>query len=322
LKPAFGIRLALIALLLGSVTACQRRSAAARYLYVVTCDASVYKYDTVENRREASYDLSQAPGAQQFIPADHGGLNGCLAYQAEFDPAASVFYIVAASQARVKPDGTPDGTKDYRVLGFSVPAIGLVKNMPAGSNLTDPPHLELGSDSALKLTPAAEWRPPTDIDVSTFAPNREKLFNQIIDRSGDRALLRIFVADPKELSLAVADTKSKTVVRLQSPPPATALRAHLAPGGEAVLIEATAVAGDPTKTGRLALFDANTGSLLEEISDPRVRDQYFLAISPNGRAVYHTGDAYSFVDLKRSFPATPVGHVLDSSNPAIFFADR
>jgi hypothetical protein len=318
LKRAFGIGLALIAFLLGSLTACQRRKTAARYLYVATCDASVYKLDTVENRQEASYDLSQAPGAQQIIPAYRGGLDGCLAYQAEFDAAASVFYIVAASEARMKPDGS----KDYRVLGFSVPAMGLVKNVPAGSNLTHPPHLELGSDSALKLTPAAEWRPPTDIDVSTFAPNREKLFNQIIDRSGDRALLRIFVADPKELSLAVADTKSKTVVRLQSPPPATAFRAHLAPGGEAVLIEATAGAGDPTKTGRLALFDANTGSLLEEITDPRVRDQYFLAISPNGRAVYHTGDAYSFVDLKRSFPATPVGHVLDSEYPAIFFADR
>jgi hypothetical protein len=78
--------------------------------------------------------------------------------------------------------------------------------------------------------------------------------------------------------------------------------------------------GGPAKTGELALFDAGNGHELEEISAPNVRDQYFLAISPNGRAIYHSGVDYSFVDLKRPFSDTPVVRVSDSNSAAVFFA--
>jgi hypothetical protein len=307
-----------VAILVAVATGCQTQAAAPRYLYVVTCDARVDKLDTIARRKMASYDLAQASGEQHLIPSAAGSFDGCLAYQAQPDPAASAFYVLAPVQAAIKPDGT----REYRILGFSIPAIQLIKNMPAGSNLTDPPHLDLGPGGVPRTVPATEWRPQTDIDLSTFAPARAKLGNQIIESSGDRALLRIFTADPKELKLAVANTKSNTIATLESPPPTTALNAHLSPGGDVVMIEVTEGAGQPKKTGRLVLFDANTGKQVQEVSDPIARDQHFLAISPSGKAIYHSGETYSFVGLKRDFATTPVIHALDSNYPAVFFADR
>jgi hypothetical protein len=310
--------LAPVAILMAVAAACHTQATTPRYLYVVTCDARVDKLDTIAGRKMASYDLAQDSEAKQLIPSAAGGFDGCLAYPAQLDAAASAFYFVTPVQALAKPDGT----RDYRVLGFSIPAIQLVKNMPAGSSLTDPPHLEISPGGLPRTLPNSEWRPPTDIDLSTFAPNRAKLGNQIIESSGDRALLRIFTADPKDLMLAIANTKSKTIATLQSLPPTTALNAHLSPGGDAVLIEVTDRAGQPKKTGRLVLFDANTGGQIQEISDPIARDQYFLAISPSGKAIYHSGETYSFVALNRAFATGPVIHALDSSYPAIFFANR
>ena len=52
------------------------------------------------------------------------------------------------------------------------------------------------------------------------------------------------------------------------------------------------------------------------------RDQYFLTISPSGQAIYHSGETYSFVGLKRNFGTQTVMHVLDPSYPSVFFADR
>jgi hypothetical protein len=306
------------AILLAVATGCQTQAAAPRYLYVVTCDARVDKLDTVAGRKMASYDLAKASGEQHLIPSAEAGMDGCLAYQAQFDAAVSAFYLVAPVQASIKPDGT----KDYRILSFSIPAIQLAKSMPAGSNLTDPPHLELSSGGVPRTLAASEWRPPTEIDLSTFAPSHERLGNQIIESSGDRALLRLFTADPKELMLAVANTKSKTIAKLQSTPPTTARNAHLSPGGDVVLTEVTEGAGQPKKTGRLVLFDANTGRQIQEVSDPAARDQYFLTVSPSGQAIYHSGETYSFVGLKGNFGTQAVIHVLDSSYPSVFFADR
>lgn len=299
-------------------TACHTPAATPPYLYVVTCDARVDKLDTIAGRKLASYDLAQDSDAKQLLPTAAGGFDGCLAYQAQMDIEASTFYFVSPVQALSKPDGT----RDYRVLGFSIPAIRLVKNMPAGSSPADPPHLDITPGGVPRTLPNSEWHPSTDIDISTFAPNREKLGNQIIESSGDRALLRIFTANPNELMLAIANTKSKTIATLQSIPPTTALNAHLSPDGDAVMIEVTESAGQPKKTGRLVLFDANTGGQVQEISDSIVRDQYFLAISPSGKAIYHSGESYSFVALKRAFAIGAVTHALDSSYPAIFFANR
>ena len=73
------------------------------------------------------------------------------------------------------------------------------------------------------------------------------------------------------------------------------------------------------KTGKLALFDAKTGTLLKDATGDHVRDQNFLAIAPNGKAVYYTGESYSFVDLGLVFGSQEVAHPLDGNRPAVFF---
>ena len=47
----------------------------------------------------------------------------------------------------------------------------------------------------------------------------------------------------------------------------------------------------------------------------------FLAFSPNGKAVYSSGEEYVFVPLGRTFPAVSVSRRLASSASNLFFAD-
>jgi hypothetical protein len=315
LRPAPGARWGWLAVLLAAGTACQPEPPVPRYLYVVTCDARVDKLDTSAARKEASYDLA-ASALSAILPAGNQSIDGCLAYHPVFDTGGALLYFVSPTQTQANPDGT----RDYRVLGFSVPSMKLVKNLPAGAHQSEAPHLELAPDRSLRVVPAKEWRAATEIDLTAYGPTHEALPNQIIESSGDRTLLRTFAATPEELRLAVADTKAKTLVWLKSPPPTTALLAHLAPGGDVVMIEVTEAGKATEKTGTLALFDSNTGASLEERAAGRARSQYFLAISPDGKGVYHSGEDYSFIDLKRTFSSQSVAHPLDPNRPAAFFA--
>jgi hypothetical protein len=287
--------LGLIALFL-AVGACQNKAELPRYAYVVTCDARADRLDTVENRKTGSFDLTAASGGA--VPSGAGGFDGCLTSAAQYDGKAKTFSVVAAVQAMNKPDGS----KDYRLIAFSLPDVNMVK---MGSPVAAPAP---GTD-------------PSSLDLSGFGPNHEKAGNQVIERSGNRVLLRIFASDPATLELAVADTKAKTVTTLQGVGPATALGAHLAPGGGAVLVEAAAAAGSATKTGELRLFDAATGHVTGQVSDAHVRDEYFLAIAPTGKVIYHSGEDYAFIDLKQTFGTDLVIHVLDTNYPSVFFAN-
>jgi hypothetical protein len=252
---------------------------------------------------------------KELLPAGNQAIDGCLAYHPVFDSADGTVYLVAPTA----PGAKADGTRDYRILGFSVPDMKLVKTLPAPSNQSEAPYLELAPDRSPRAVPATEWRAVTALSLTDFAPNHEALPNQIIESSGDRMLLRIFAESPTELRLAVADAKAKTIVRLKSPPPATVPRAHLSPGGDIVLIEISEAGKVTEKTGKLALIDANTGTLLREMAGDHVRDQNFLAIAPNGKAVYYKGESYSFVDLGRTFGSQEVSHPLDADRPAVFF---
>lgn len=304
-----------LAVVLTAGTACRREPPTPHYLYVVTCDARVDKLDTTAARKDASYDLA-ASALREILPAGNQAIDGCLAYHPVFDPEGALLYFVSPIQAHADPNGT----RDYRVLGFSVPSMKLVKNLPVRANQTEAPHVELAPDRSPRIVPAMEWHDATEIDFAAYGPTHEALPNQIIERSGDRILLRTFAASPEELRLAVANIRTKTVVWLKSPPPTTALLAHLAPGGDVVVIEVTEAGKASAKTGTLALFDSDTGASLQEIADGRARSQYFLAISPDGKGVYHAGENYSFVDLKRTFSSHSVAHPLDPNRPAAFFA--
>lgn len=279
--------------------------ATGRYLYVLNCEAQLDKLDTVTGRKVTSYDLAKRT---PLVPKIVGSLDGCLAYQVRYDAATALFYTVVPKQVQSKADGT----KDYRVLAFTVPLIRFAKQLPGGKDLAEPPLLD-------DLVRGPVVRPDSTrlakLDVSTLAAENRQTQNQVLESSGDSFLLRLFTADPQELVLAVADTRAKRLTRLQAVPATTALKVHLAPGGGYVLVEESG-------TDRLAIFDAKTGLKVKEVTGAGVGAQYFLAIAPNGKAVYHSGDMFRFVNLGLRLPSVPVWPSTGMEVPGVFFADR
>jgi len=310
----------LVAVLLFGSSACYPQTTTGRYLYVVGCGAQVDKLDTSAERKSDVYDLTQRTGRRQLIPSVKGALDGCLAYQAAYDSAVSIFYTVVPVEAEPKPGGK----KDYRVLGFSVPDLQLVKEMPGGENLDDPPHLEIGKGERVEVLKAGEWSPRTDMDLSPYAPDEKQIPNQILEISGERVLLRIFTASQSELVLAVADRKSNTLVRLEGISTTVVSNVHLAPGGADVLIEEMEKDGGSrlAKNGKVALYDSKTGKRVKDFSDPHIKDLYFLAISPTGKAIYHSGETYWFIDIGRKFVPDAVTRPISAGYPGLFFADK
>ncbi len=290
---------------------------AGRFLYVISCDARVDKLDTITGRKVETYDLAKRTGKASLIPTVQGTMDSCLASQAVYDRATSSFSTVVP----VTNEAKADGTKDYRVLRFSVPGLELVKQESAGESLDAPPHLELQSGS-LKILRASDWTPQANLDLSTYGPDKLRIPNQILESSGDRFLLRLFTADDKALVLAVADRKGKNLVRLQGLPTTVAPSAHLAPGGSYVLVEETGTGEKPEKAGRLVLIDALSGKVRKQFSDAHIKDLYFLAISPTGRVVYHASDNYWFLDLGTTFAFVPVSRPISTEYPPLFFASK
>jgi len=288
-----------------------------RFLYVISCDARVDKLDTVAGSTVKTYDLAKRSGKESLIPVVQGAFDSCLASQAAYDSEASVF----STAVPVSNEPKGDGTKDYRVLSFSVPGMELVKQQRGGESLDAPPHLELQSGT-LKVLKPSDWLPQTSLDLSAYGPDKTRTPNQILESSGDRVLLRLFTADDKQLVLALADRKTQKLVRLQGVPTTVAPGAHIVPGGGHVLIEETLAGEKPDKTGRLALFDGSTGRAQKELNEPEIKDFYFLAVSPTGRVIYHSNDNYRFVDLKMKFADASVNRPISKGYPAFFFADK
>lgn len=146
------------------------------------------------------------------------------------------------------------------------------------------------------------------------------LRNEIVETSGDAVLLRVFDPDQVTLTFAVADSKRKTLVRLQGLVPTLAGFAHLAPGGSAVYVEeATGTIKASVKDGKAFLYDAATGRRSREIEDPRIPSLYFLSITPMGQVVYFGNERYSTVNLRLRF-STDVVRTSHSKAPAYFVA--
>ena len=91
----------------------------------------------------------------------------------------------------------------------------------------------------------------------------------------------------------------------------------------AVLVEA--MAGDstsPERSGSLALYDAATGRVVKSVTDSRTKSLSFLALSPDGRVIYHANDRYVLVDLGVRFGTGAVLRPVPAGRPGVFFAVR
>jgi hypothetical protein len=290
---------------------------AGRYLYEVTCDAQVERFDTVERKKTGEYNLATRPGVQGLIPRSVGVLEVCLAGDTVFDPAASAFHTVVPT----RPEQSAAGTLSYRVLSFSVPGLALTGQAPAGHELTYPPALELTAARLRIVPPDEPW--VTDVDLSKFAPDRRALPNRILESSGGRTLLNL--SEKNSSVFAVADRSAQKLVRLENPPNTNHNGVHLSPGGMSVLVEELKGA-DPgaPRTGRLVVHDARTGRIVKELFEPRILDLFYRGIAPTGVAFYQTMEHVEFVDLGMTFPAEAVvvARRADRVGTAIFFADR
>jgi hypothetical protein len=309
----------LLSLILFGAEACVHpRPTAGRFFYEVSCEARLDRFDTVIQQKTSTYELAKRTGNIPLIPEMSGPLEVCLANRTVFDAEASVFYTLVPSQARMRDDGT----MNYEVLAFSIPGIALVKHMAAGENLERPLYLELSPQGDLRMIRTQTLR--TTEDLSTFGPDHQDLSNTIVEMSGGHALLRV-VGINGEPTIAVANEASKTLVRLRGAPRTTERNVHLTPGGTHVLVEeAIAIGSKVSKTGRLWLYDADTGLIVNSFSDPHIEKLYFRSISPNGRVLYDLLDAYWFLDLHRTFRAEVVTQSPDGDfpQPFLFFSDK
>ncbi|MGO4872104.1 MAG: hypothetical protein ACLPGW_16110 [Roseiarcus sp.] len=287
-----------------------------RYLYVVGCGARVDKLDVAEGHKVASFDLAAAAKA---IPSGPGPLDGCLANQAVYDSKSSIFYTVVPLQAETKPNDA----KDYRVLGFSIPALKLVYSQPAGDDLKDAPRIEASPAGGVKIVATPNPGPPLYLDLSAFESEMGPLGNQILEVSDGRFLLRLHMFNRKEWGFAVVDPTAHKLVVLKDLPAMTAPQAHLTPGGGAVLVLAsTGARSFFQSTGNLTLFDATTGLALRRISDSRIKTMYFLAIAPTGKAIFHSDENYRFIDLGAKYPGEPAMPPSGYTLLPQFYADR
>ncbi len=294
-----------VALIADPVVAAARPSSP-RTFYLAGCGGQVATVDTVTGR---SRTVDLLPRLQ--IAPVHGApgatFDGCLLNQAVYVAKSKLFYTVVPDTAT-----TPGyGTTHYRVLGISVPGLrvgGVVKRLASEGEV---PRIAAGPGGVI-VAPD----PATALDLAAFDRDRAT-GNQIIETSGSTALIRLFTGDDR-LVLGVADTATRKVVRLRNVIPTTALNVHLAPGGGQVYVEAVDRAHDKAvKTGTAATYDARAGVKLRTLTDPRIARLAFVAISPNGKAIYAANEATALIDLGARFTADPVTSATPSAS---FFA--
>jgi hypothetical protein len=290
---------------------------AGRYLYEVTCQADVERFDTVEKKKAGEYNLATRPGAEGLIPISVGVLEVCLAGSTVFDPVRSVFYTVVPTRLQQ----SASGTLSYRILSFSVPGLVMIGQEPVRNEQNDAPELDLAA-GRVRIVPSDEpWA--TYQDLSEFAPDRHAVPNRILESSGGRMLLNL--SETGANVFAVADRSSKILVRLRNPPVTDQNGIHLSPGGAFVLVEELkAPDSHAPRTGRLVIHDAQSGGLVKELFAPRIIGSFFRGIAPTGVALYENMESHEFVNLGMSFPADAVLRAprADLTGPAVFFADR
>lgn len=312
---------ALIALLALLAAACTQRQdpASERFLYVVNCVASVDKLDTQEGKRIATFNLAERSALVPLLASAASGLDGCIAERVAHDVAAKQVHVVVPTQTRL----SANGSRDFQLLTFALPDWAFVSAQLAGNGLEDAPYLQRSADGALRVQPARDWTAVTEIDLREYKGAAQVSGNQIIESSGGVSLLRLFTGEPNRLLLALADQSARTLTPLTDLPSTTALNVHLAPGGGFVLVEVTEPTGTPARrTGALRLYDGS-GKTVADLADEAVGTMSFLALTPNGLAIYHMGSDYRFVAVApkgQRFGSAPVTQPLPDARPALVFA--
>lgn len=292
---------------------------ATRYLSVVNCDARVDKLDTHARKQVDSFHLSKHSGSPAAVPlAPDGRMDGCLAQRVLVDSAARQVRLIAPKQARLDSAGL----QEFQLLTLSLPDWKLLDVRPAGK-LPEAPQLQQDAAGGVRVLRNGEWTPVMQMDLRGYTGYDSAVGNLILASSGSVSLLSLLTAKSERLALGLADQRIRALTPLADVPPTTLRHVHLAPGGGFVLIEATEGTDTSAKrSGVLRLYDAR-GKRVAEVVDERVRGMTFVALTPNGMAVYHSGSAYYFVSFGHTFGnAAVTAPFPDPGSPGLVFTAR
>ncbi len=302
-------RLAPLAVVVGlvfMVTACTRQDEFSnqRFLYVVNCNGSVDKLDTHERKKVSTFQLSDVSGTPPAVPKLErtDKYDGCMAQHVVVDADRKWVRLVAPKAAKVDSQGA----QDFQLLTFSLPEWTLTEALPAGK-FPEAPYVLRGPEKGQALTLADDARTRFEQrDMAAYSDSFDFIaFNSIIASSGTVTLLTAHVGDPSRAFYGLADLRTRKVTRMTDVPdvpPTHPSHVRLAPGGGFVLVEITNPPGSSEirRTGELRLYNAQ-GARVSDRTDEHIRDMAFVALTPNGTAIYSRGYDYYFIALGQRF---------------------
>ena len=298
----------------------------ARFLYVTNCNGRVDKLDSRERKLVSSFALSQRtersgqPSAVPSLASAGGQMDGCLAQRVLPNATGTAVSLIAPKDARL--DGS--GVQDFQVLTFALPQWTLTSAAPAGKSAVAP-WLQRDGAGELQVLADDPQLAAAAIDMREFKGATNDMGGLRLQSSGDVSLLSLLFKDSTALALGLANQKTRTLIRLAELPATTLRHVHLAPGGGFVLVEATSASAPQQRSGALRLFDGS-GKPVADITDERMRSMAFIALTPNGVAVYvDAAAAYHFVSLGHTFGSSavvpsPLALPSAAPSPALVFA--
>ena len=291
----------------------------ARFVYVVGCDARVDKLDLADQKKVESFLLSERSGSPPAVAAaPDGKIDGCLAQRVVTDGKGESVSLIAPRNARLDSDGL----QEFQALTFSVPEWKLTATLPIGK-LPEAPRLKLDAAAGLRVLNDAQWTPVTMLELSKYKGQPADAAGLVLASSGNTSLLSLLSAKSEKLAFGLADSAALTVTRLDNLPVTTLGHVHLAPGGGYVLVEATESDETNAKaTGALQLYDA-AGKRVGEWKDEAIRNMAFVALTPNGNAVYRSDTGYHFLAMGRPFGAAAVTKPMpELTEPGLVFSSK
>ena len=269
-----------------------------------------------------SFLLSERSGSPSAVAAaPDGKMDGCLAQRVVVDSKGGKVSLIAPKSARLDSDGL----QEFQALTFLLPEWRLTATLPAGK-LPEAPRLELDADGGVRVPNDEHWTPVTTLDLSKYKGQDADAGGLVLASSGNTSLLSLLsVKSDKsdKLAFGLADPIALTVTRLGNLPVTTLGHAHLAPGGGYVLVEATESAETNAKTtGALKLYDA-VGNRVGEWKDEGIRNMVFVALTPNGNAVYRSDTGYHFIAMGLPFGTAAITKPMpELAEPGLVFSAK
>lgn len=330
--------------------------ASTRYLYILNCDATLQKFDTLSRKQIFTSNLAKY---SRFIPT-HGSqansvVDGCSTFGVAYQAKTAMLYTVAPTTGSMEPGAV----RHYRILSFRVSDLkpAIVINLPGKYDADDSPTLTTDRSGQIgvithnrysriaqgRLVPA-DWpsdlpgsHPPTsddtfyELDLSTYhssdaqlTGHTDRLAYQPLERSGNAVLIKVPLSK-QAWGWVLADAATRRLMHLNLPFHSTDNSVHLIPGGQVVLEQEASYspAGASFTKGNLALIDVGTGAVIKTWTDPALDRKYILTITPQGEMVYYGGGSTVFVPLGvHPSSGEPVMKLGAPFAPSFFYADR